>query len=51
MFSLLSLYFAYRRDVVMAENYVAGLVDQGVKVAPADTVEKAPVEELLPLAA
>jgi hypothetical protein len=52
MFSLLSLYFAYRRDVVMAERYVAGLAEQGATVAPvAETVEQAPVEELLPLAA
>lgn len=34
MFSLISLYFAYRRDVVTAERYVAALN----KVAPADTV-------------
>ncbi|KMS55796.1 MULTISPECIES: hypothetical protein [Sphingobium] len=25
MFSLLSLYFAYRRDVVIGERYMAGL--------------------------
>ncbi len=34
MFSLISLYFAYRRDVVTAERYVAALN----KVAPADSV-------------
>lgn len=34
MFSLISLYFAYRRDVVTAERYVAALHT----AAPADTV-------------
>lgn len=34
MFSLISLYFAYRRDVVTAERYIAALE----KTAPADTV-------------
>lgn len=48
MFSLLSLYFAYRRDVVAAERYVAALADKAV---PADTVTPTPVEEELPIAA
>ncbi len=50
MFSLISLYFAYRRDVVTAERYVAALN----KVAPADTVVADIREEeqiQLPLAA
>jgi hypothetical protein len=48
MFSLLSLYFAYRRDVLMAERHVAGLVRTHAQAA--DTVTPAPIEEL-PLAA
>ena len=50
MFSLIALYFAYRRDVVTAERYVAALN----KVAPADTVVADIREEeqiQLPLAA
>lgn len=47
MFSLLSLYFAYRRDVVTAERYIAGLA----KAPVADDVTPTPVEEQLPLAA
>lgn len=49
MFSLISLYFAYRRDVVVAERYVAAL-DTTV---PADTVTPEIYEEQiqLPLAA
>lgn len=38
MFSLISLYFSYRRDVVLAERYVAGLA---AKPIPAD--DQAPV--------
>ncbi|NML09588.1 hypothetical protein HHL08_05425 [Sphingobium sp. AR-3-1] len=49
MFSLLSLYFAYRRDVVTAERYMAGLAKAQVPVA--DDVTPTPVEEQLPLAA
>lgn len=50
MFSLISLYFAYRRDVITAERYVAALN----KVAPADAVVADIREEeqiQLPLAA
>ncbi len=47
MLSMLSLYFAYRRDVVAAERYVAGLN----RVEPADHVTPALVEEELRLAA
>lgn len=36
MFSLIALYFAYRRDVVIAERYVAGL-DGTTPVATAPT--------------
>ena len=49
MFSLLSLYFAYRRDVIVAERHVAGLVRTQTPVA--DSVTPTPVEEQLPLAA
>ncbi|WP_179042414.1 hypothetical protein [Sphingobium lactosutens] len=49
MFSLLSLYFAYRRDVVSAERYIAAL--NRTKAPVADDVTPAPVEEQLPLAA
>ncbi|WP_232492111.1 hypothetical protein [Novosphingobium kaempferiae] len=45
MFSLISLYFAYRRDVVMAERYVAGLAEQPVAVEPAvETARTAEVQ-------
>jgi hypothetical protein len=52
MFSLISLYFAARRDVVLAERFVAGLADAPAAApapvaAPATIVEAAP----LPLAA
>ncbi|MEC3910270.1 hypothetical protein U5A82_07175 [Sphingobium sp. CR2-8] len=47
MFSLLSLYFAYRRDVVTAERYMVGLSTQPV----ADDVTPVHEEERLPLAA
>lgn len=49
MFSLLSLYFAYRRDVVTAERYMAGLAKTQAPVA--DDVTPTPIEEQLPLAA
>lgn len=49
MFSLLSLYFAYRRDVVSAERYIAALHKADAPVA--DDVTPVPVEEQLPLAA
>lgn len=49
MFSLISLYFAYRRDVVTAERYVAGLTKTQAPVA--DTVAPIQIEEQLPLAA
>lgn len=48
MFSLISLYFAYRRDVVTAERYVAGLAKADAK--PVADPAPAPVEAL-PLAA
>lgn len=52
MFSLISLYFAARRDVVLAERFVAGLADAPaaapvVVAEPATIIEAAP----LPLAA
>lgn len=49
MFSLISLYFAYRRDVVTAERYIAGL---NLAEAPvADSVTPIEADEPLPLAA
>ncbi|WP_037482272.1 hypothetical protein [Sphingobium sp. YBL2] len=48
MFSLLSLYFAYRRDVVVAERYVAGLAR--AEARPAAPAARRPAERL-PLAA
>ncbi|MEE4450291.1 hypothetical protein [Novosphingobium resinovorum] len=52
MFSLISLYFSYRRDVVLAERYVAGLADKSAQaaVSSAPAVEAAQ-PETLPLAA
>ncbi len=51
MFSLISLYFAYRRDVVLAERYMAGL-DQRPANAPAPVAAaQQPVVEDLKLAA
>lgn len=47
MFSLISLYFAYRRDIVMAERYVAGLDQPAVEPAAAPQPERTE----LPLAA
>ena len=35
MFSLIALYFAYRRDVVTAERYIAGLTPAAAPVAAA----------------
>ncbi|WP_420143185.1 hypothetical protein [Sphingobium sp.] len=49
MFSLISLIFAYRRDVVSAERYIAGLNKASTPVA--DAIVPTPVEEQLPLAA
>lgn len=49
MFSLLSLYFAYRRDVLTAERYIAGLAKGQAPVA--DDVTPVPMEAELPLAA
>ncbi|WP_230461239.1 hypothetical protein [Sphingobium sp. CAP-1] len=49
MFSLLSLYFSYRRDVVTAERYIAAL--NKVQAPVADDVTPVPAEEQLPLAA
>lgn len=49
MLSQLSLYFAYRRDVVVAERHVAGLTK--VEAPVVDHVTPTPVEEALPLAA
>lgn len=51
MFSLISLYFAYRRDVVSAERYIAALNKTKAQPAVADTVTPIQVEERLPLAA
>ena len=49
MFSLISLYFAYRRDVVTAERYIAGL---NLAEAPvAGSVAPIDADEPLPLAA
>lgn len=49
MFSLISLYFAYRRDVVTAERYIAGL---NLAEAPVvDSVTPIEADEPLPLAA
>ncbi|MBH1992898.1 MAG: hypothetical protein I8H86_08410 [Sphingomonadaceae bacterium] len=50
MFSLLSLYFAYRRDVVVAERYIAGLAKAHAPVAH-DVTIPAPLEEPMRLAA
>lgn len=50
MFSLISLFFAYRRDVVLAERYVAGLT--GPVAAPEATTKIEPAATAdLPLAA
>ncbi|MDF0543389.1 hypothetical protein PX699_13610 [Sphingobium sp. H39-3-25] len=49
MFSLISLYFAYRRDVVLAERYVSGLsndASQKTVAAPAPVLTNLPVEEI-----
>jgi hypothetical protein len=34
MFSLISLYFASRRDILLAERYVAGLTETPPAAAP-----------------
>lgn len=49
MFSLISLYFAYRSDVVTAERYMAGLTKTSTPVV--DNVTPIQHEERLPLAA
>ena len=49
MFSLISLYFAYRRDVVTAERYIAGLTLAEAPVV--DSVAPIDADEPLPLAA
>lgn len=49
MFSLISLYFSYRRDVVLAERYVATLADKSAQeaaVSAAPATSTAEVEEL-----
>lgn len=51
MFSLISLYFSYRRDVVSAERYIAALHKTKATAPVADDVTPVPVEEQLPLAA
>lgn len=53
MFSLISLYFSYRRDVLLAERYVAGVAEKVAQetVAPAAIEIEAPKPETLPLAA
>ena len=51
MFSLLMLYFAYRRDVVSAERYIAALNWMNELAPVADNVTPTPVREELPLAA
>lgn len=43
MFSLISLYFAYRRDVVQAERFLAALDNKAVPVIAAAPVA-APIE-------
>lgn len=43
MFSLISLYFASRRDVVLAERHMAGLVAKPAAAAPAVAVTAQPV--------
>lgn len=52
MFSLISLYFSYRRDVLLAERYVAGLAEKPAQDAavPEARIE-APTSEDLALAA
>lgn len=48
MFSLISLYFSYRRDVVLAERYVAGLAEKAARESASNTpaVEAAQPETL-----
>lgn len=49
MFSLISLYFSYRRDVVLAERYVATLADKSAQeaaVSAAPATSTAEIEEL-----
>lgn len=53
MFSLISLYFSYRRDVVLAERYVAGLAQKSAQetAAPEAPAIEAVKSEDLALAA
>ncbi|PNU04929.1 hypothetical protein [Novosphingobium guangzhouense] len=52
MFSLISLYFSYRRDVLLAERYVAGLAEKPVAADAALAPKaEAPKSEGLALAA
>lgn len=51
MFSLIALYFSYRRDVVSAERYIAALNKTKAPAPVADNVTPVLVEERLPLAA
>jgi len=53
MFSLVSLYFAYRRDVVMAERHIPALAQATAQAeTPAATEAEAPAAAReLPLAA
>lgn len=50
MFSLISLYFSYRRDVVLAERYVAGLAEkpaqESIAIEAPVVVETAKTEDL-----
>ncbi|HUD31234.1 MAG TPA: hypothetical protein VMQ93_20390 [Novosphingobium sp.] len=49
MFSLISLYFAARRDVVIAERFIAGLADAPAAPAAVATTRPATVVEAAPL--
>lgn len=50
MFSLMSLYFAYRRNVVVAERHIPALAQAPAERAVTVQTETAPAREL-PLAA
>jgi hypothetical protein len=52
MFSLMSLYFAYRRNVVVAERYMPALDEKAAPVeAIVEVASEAPVAQELQLAA
>ncbi|EJL32383.1 hypothetical protein [Novosphingobium sp. AP12] len=51
MFSLISLYFASRRDVVLAERHMAGLAEAPAAAPAAPVIEQPVVAVPLPLAA